>query len=167
MLRCFFIRRKLYDYLDSSLSEVDRVGVKEHLSQCPACRKKLNDMARVLSLVTNKSALEPSEDFWRDFKAGLDLKIDAIREPEYSPQAKRAFNFRPALAYASALVFILALGLYVSFSNKPMALARQDLSLANEVELLEELSDSAAIYPGEEGLIEEISIINQLDNSSA
>lgn len=163
MFKCIFIKKKLYDYLDSCLSQADRTRVEKHLAICPDCDRLLGRMSRVIELAKNKKIPEPQEAFWYDFKTGLDRKLNARLLPEFDFKPKLKINLRPAFAYASVLILILAMGTYFYTQKKPLQFSQSDADLVNELELLEEVSQDTALNHDEKAYIDEINLLYQLD----
>jgi predicted anti-sigma-YlaC factor YlaD len=155
MIRCIFIKKKLYDYLDDSLSELDKDKVKRHLERCFSCRKRLEQIDTLLALAKQKNIPQPSDEFWHNFQIGLDRKF-RIR-PSLS------LRLKPVFAYASLLVAILTLGVFLNFYTSPTLLSKTDLALVNEISMLEELTQETYLNHSEEAYIEEIEILSALD----
>lgn len=161
MFSCIFIKRKLYAYLDNALSEIEKIKVKKHLDICLSCQEKLSQMADIIDLAKNRKIPQPSEDFWHNFKIELDRKLNTRLVPEFSFQRNLNYHLRPVFVYASVLVFILAMSLYLYY--KPTYLTRSDLDLINEVNLLEEVTSDASLNHSEDMYIEELNLLYQLN----
>jgi anti-sigma factor RsiW len=159
MIRCIFIKKKLYDYLDDSLSELDKDKVKRHLERCFSCRKRLEQIDTLLALAKQKNIPQPSDEFWHNFQIGLDRKLNKRLAPEFRIRPSLSLRLKPVFAYASLLVAILTLGVFLNFYTSPTLLSKTDLALVNEISMLEELTQETYLNHSEEAYIEEIEIL--------
>jgi anti-sigma factor RsiW len=138
MIRCLFIRGKLYEYIDKSLSEEDHVRVANHLETCVSCRTRVAQIGRVLSVAAQNTAPVPSEDFWNNFRAELDDKLNQKLVPSCPA---RAIRVRSALALATACLLIIAFSISLKTATRsPVRLAQSDKELIEELSSIEELS---------------------------
>lgn len=142
MLKCLFIKRKLYDYLDNSLSDIDRIKVKAHLDVCSNCRERLSQIRSIIDLAANKCVPEPDNEFWHNFRIDLDRKLNEKLIPPIRIEHKLRYHLRPVFAYVGALIFILVIGIGNYVYKRPYAnLTRiaQDEDLINEISTLDDL----------------------------
>ncbi|MDD5730562.1 MAG: zf-HC2 domain-containing protein [Candidatus Omnitrophica bacterium] len=155
MLKCFFIKRKLYDYLDNSLSETQRIGVKEHLARCRSCKEELNRMHGVIGLTRSKPSPVPSEDFWSKFNIELDEKLNNILVAPAAFKPKRKFLLKPALVMPVVSMIIIAIGMYFLLNNKTVSRSgHSESELINEILLLEEVSPEAVLIDGDSAYLQ-------------
>lgn len=160
MLGCILRRRKLYEYLDNSLSEIERLKVGKHLNNCPPCRKKLNQMQSLIDLVKNKKTPEPSEDFWHKFRVELDANLNSRLVAPFNFKPQLNWRLRPALAISLASVIILT-GIYLFSHGRPLLLADADADLVEEIDLLEELSPDSSFTLNEDIELDKLSLWGQ------
>lgn len=165
MFKCIFIKRKLYDYLDNSLSEKERIKVKEHLEICPVCQKRLNQMSDLIGLVKNKSLPQPSEDFWHNFGIELDKKLNTRLIPPFNFKPNLSYRLKPALVLPLVSIVILALSLYLYFYGRSPFINRSDLALVDEISLLEEVNPELSLNHAEDAYIEELNLFYQLNQN--
>ena len=162
MIRCIFIKKKLYDYLDNSLSELEKDKVKRHLERCLSCQGKLKQMQSLLELTRQKEVPQPSDEFWHNFTTGLDRKLNQRLVPQFKIRPNLSLRVKPVFVYASLLVVILTLGIFLNFYTSPTLLNRADLVLVNEIIMLEELTQEAYLNHSEEAYVEEMEILSAL-----
>jgi anti-sigma factor RsiW len=63
--QCYFIRRKLLDYYEGSLSPQQKESVEKHLSQCPSCTGHAYTLRKTQKLVGElEDNYRPPEDYW-------------------------------------------------------------------------------------------------------
>ena len=163
MWKCIFMKRKLYDYLENSLSEIDGMEVKEHLAICPTCQRCLSQMRSLIDLAKNKMTLQPSEDFWHNFRIELDRELNARLVPEFSFKTKLGHRLKPVLLYASVLIIILTTSLY--FYNRYQSLNSPDIALVNDISLLEEVTSETSLNHNEDAYIEELDLLYELNQN--
>jgi len=150
------MKRKLYDYLNGTLSGLDKILVKKHLDACAGCRKKFEGIEHVIRLAEQKKTVEPGAEFWHDFKVGLDQRLnDELVSPLRLKGGTRTY-LKPAFAYVFALVFILTIG--VSFYRPHFSAARLDQDLVNKIATLDELGEISVLDHDEDAFLEEISL---------
>lgn len=149
MISCFFVRRKLYEYIDESLSEEARVKVADHLDRCPRCRRQVQGIRSVLSMAAAHKAPVPSEDFWKRFRAELDDKLNRKLVPDAQSAALR-MRLRPALALAAVCLLVLSFTFLLQGSRSPSPVRLvQEVELKKEdVALVEELGSWEEVDPG-------------------
>lgn len=157
MIRCFFIGRKLYDYMEGGLSEVDRIAVEAHLGDCGRCRQKVSQIRGVLE-IAGKIRPAVDEQFWRNFSAGLDRRLDEQLLAQPEPGAVR-YRFRPALTYALVLVFVVFFaGLFLK-RQAGVSIGREDAALTEQMLLLDQLNETDNLGTGEDALIEDLNYL--------
>jgi hypothetical protein len=165
MLNCFFMKRKLYEYLDGGLSDKQKAGVKKHLEKCVSCSRLLNEMKSIFDLAP-KGEINPSQNFWDNFKIGLDRKLnDALLSPlSAKPGVSR--QLKPVLAYAIILTLFFTAGgyFYRIFSSKHAALLAEQ-ELVEEVLLLDEVDSASELNHSEDAYIEELDILYSLNHA--
>ena len=162
MLKCFLLRKKIYEYLDSSLSDVDSIRVKKHLETCGKCREKLERMKSIIAAASGKKAPVPGSEFWHKFQVDLDAKLNEKLVRPSAVSVNRTFRFRPAVAYVSALLFVFVLG--ISLYRKPNVTFRieQDEDLVNGVAELYDLDENPALNHNDESDLDEIILLDQI-----
>lgn len=166
MIECIFMRRKLYEYMENSLSAEVSVKVKRHLARCAVCRGKLGAMARLIQVVGQKNVPQPSEEFWDSFRTDLHQKLNqrlspSLERPLLDLKPKLSYLFRPAYVLPAFLVIVLAISFYLRYNN-PAYFNPSDTAIINEVSLLEELSPDISIGNGGSANIDELNILYKL-----
>lgn len=163
MFKCMFIRRKLYDYLDGSLSEMDKIAVGEHLDVCDNCRVRFGQMKNIVELAGQKSKPEPDEKFWHNFRIGLDRKLNEALIPPVKTERRMSFGLKPAFAYVAMLVVVLSIGAYLyKFPYRTQVRATQEEELVKEALLLDDLGGSFRLNGEEDAYLEEIDLVYQI-----
>ena len=160
MIKCFFIRRKLYDYLENNLSQSDLERVKRHLESCVSCRMQSERIARIIGIAEEKKAPEVSEEFWKDFKAGLYTKLAErlVTSAEIKPGIRNVL--RPSWALPMILVIVLTFSFY--FRSQMLYVKASDAAIINDSVILDEVSPGINFASGDNGSIEELNILYQL-----
>lgn len=186
MLKCILIRRKLYDYLENSLSEIAKLKVENHLHACHNCGERLGQIKAVLDFTGQKNIPQPKEEFWHNFKIDLDRKLNDALVSSLTPleTAERSykrkvsltgftlkplprFYLKPALTYAVLLVFFLAIAasLYKFPHPASLRLTRNDDALAEEAIALDELGEASELNHDEDAYLEEIDLFLALEQA--
>lgn len=150
MIKCIFMRKKLYELLDDSLSEQEEINIKKHLDSCHACRVKFVSMQEIIKMAENKNIPHPSEDFWHKFKVELDDKLNEQLVTPFQMKPSLRSILRPAIVVPLASVFILILSLSLYLQNKTIYISSSDQELVEEAALIEELSPESNIFNGDE-----------------
>jgi hypothetical protein len=101
-MMCPHMESTLNEYVDETLTAVEREAVEEHLAQCAGCRDAVAELRR---LVAGARRLPPSLAPPRDFWAVIERRIG-----ERPTWTVRRVWWRGAVAAAAVLV--IALGLY-------------------------------------------------------
>ncbi len=162
MLKCFFLSKKIYEYLDNSLSDPDSIRVKNHLVVCGKCRNKFERMNSIIAVASGKKTPVPDSEFWHKFQIDLDAKLNEKLVRPSAVKRGPAFRFRPAVAYVSTLLFVFVLG--ISLYRKPSVSFRieQDEDLVNGVVELYELDENPALNHNDESDLDEMLLLDQL-----
>lgn len=160
MFKCLMIEKKLYEYLNNTLSEEERLNVKKHLDGCALCRAKLDQMVQLIDAVQSKAAPSPSKEFWHTFKAELDQKLNARLVPPLKSQPSWRHTLKPVFAVIS--VVIIVFGLYLSFHSRAVYLGKEEMSLIEELSILDEVISQPYFNHHEDAYIEEFYIQQQL-----
>lgn len=171
MLKCIRFKRKLYDYLEDSLSQADRLKVKGHLDACPGCREKAAQIKAILECASAKNIPQPDKEFWQDFKVELDKKLNDELVGHLTLKPRPVFLLRPAFAYAAVLIFFLITigSLYKFRFPAPLQFAQNDDELIDELTeeavTLEELGESAVLDQDEDAYLEEIDFLLEIEQA--
>jgi len=140
MLKCLFVRRKLYDYLDNGLSDIQKIDVRKHLDVCGGCRDRLGQLKRIIDMASRKKTPHPSDEFWNSFMNGLDRRLNESLVTPVAVREKMRHRLMPAFSFAAVLIFFLALGGYFYGKNN-LTSFRQDKYLIEEIMALEETGE--------------------------
>lgn len=167
MLKCFFTRRKLYDYLDNTLCLSDSAKVKRHLDVCPDCRKKLGGLVDLLELAKNKKSPQVPDGFWHSFKVGLDQKLNQRLIPEFNFKAAsaRKLNTVWAFSLASLCILVISVSLFFNLHTRPLLLTQSEAELAEEAILLDELDSAVELNHNEDAYLDELDLFDYLDQN--
>lgn len=93
---------RLSDYVDDELDGPERNALEQHLLQCEACRRALDEIRRVTARAARLPLRAPERDLW----PGIEHRIRAIRP------ARRTITLSlPQLAAAAVLLVALSGGL--------------------------------------------------------
>lgn len=166
MLRCIFIKRKLYDYLDKSLSDIEMSKVKSHIDGCKKCNESARQLSAILEASSQKNHLEPNAEFWHNFKIDLDRRLNEKLVPAVNFKRSLSYRLRPAFAYLFTLIFVLALGNYFFKSphSRPLYLAQDD-ELIDEIDALDELDEAVELDYQDDPYMEELDFLSQFEES--
>ena len=164
MLECFLLKRKLYDCLDNSLSEMDRMRIKKHLDVCPRCQERLTQLKVILDYASSKHIPSPNNQFWYTFNAGLARRLDTIVSESGTMTQKPKVYRKPALVNAVLCVFFLAIGIFLFKFSHPtgMPLGRQVNVLVEEFTSSDEFSEASELNH-EDDYLEEMDLLMQLE----
>lgn len=167
MLKCLMMKRKLYDYLDDSLTQADKLKVQKHLEGCPGCRERLSRLKAVLNRAHSQNVPNPGEEFWHDFKTGLDKKLNDKLVSPLALRPRPAFSLKPAFACAAVAIFFIAVfgSLYKSNLPTPLRLAQNDDELVEETIELDELEGQATLNHNEDAYLEEIDLLFEIEQA--
>lgn len=163
MFKCIFVKKKLYDYLDGSLSEKAKDMVKNHLQVCVACKEKTEQMKLVLSLAKDKSVVHPTEEFWHTFTTGLDQKLNERLVPPYNLKPALGLRFKPALAASLVSIFLIVMSVSLHLYNRQQLFNRSVSALVEEITSFEEVSQEIVSSNGEDVALEDIYLFYHLD----
>ncbi|MBL7070170.1 MAG: zf-HC2 domain-containing protein [Candidatus Omnitrophica bacterium] len=170
MLRCLFIKRKLYDFVAGELGLKEKAALSRHLQVCSGCRRKAGELKTVFSLAAKREKLPlPDEAFWGKFQVELNKRLDQETGAEFAPepearrQMRHSYLFRPVLAYASVLLLMMVTVFSLYRYYQPKIHAYQDQQIVEEVLFLEELNgtNGTTILPLGDAYIQEIDIISR------
>jgi len=156
MFECLFVKRKLYDYIDNSLSEEEKIRVKAHLDVCLDCQGKIKQMESLIRQSQRKNIPQPSDDFWHNFKTELDQKLNQKLVPEFNLKTRFSYRLKPAFAFSLASVIIVVITMYFYLHSRPVFLAKEDTDLIEEMNFWEEIAPGSLLNGNEEVIIEEM-----------
>lgn len=159
MLRCFFVKSKLYPYLEETLSDTDKSSVRNHLDSCTSCRNRASQLKTILDLVRQKRLPELPREFWHNFRADLDNRLNQELVPGVAAGCLLKYRLRPAFAYAFALILVAFMGFYFHF--QPF---HYD-DLVNEVTVLEEIGVAPELNQDKDVYIDELNLLYQFDQN--
>ncbi|HLF14887.1 MAG TPA: zf-HC2 domain-containing protein [Bacteroidota bacterium] len=129
-----FFAEALYDELDARKKrEFDH-----HIETCASCHKEFEELKRTLTLMNERTRVEPTGEEWKEFGRGLDASLETatqdgesaglgdtgafIERPQDGrgagrPSGGRIIPFlpgmRPAWAYGIAAVLLVTFGIYM------------------------------------------------------
>jgi hypothetical protein len=147
MIRCLLIKRKLYDYFDNSLSEIEHAQIKKHLDSCPGCRNNLMKIQAVIDIAQAKRVPHPTEEFWRKFQGELDERLNQELVPAYKPGFLRRFHMRSVVFVPAVSLLVLIMALSIQFHHNKSAHSFHQ-ALLDEMNVLEEVSPAVDFSNG-------------------
>lgn len=142
MLKCIFIKRKLYDYFSNSLSEIDKIKVKDHLELCNNCKEALSQIENIIGLTVQKETPRPNDEFWHNFEVGLNERLGKPIPATVSVKRRLSYHLKPAFAYVAVIIFMLVIGGYFyKDRHPPLVHTGQDKYLVDEILALEDVGE--------------------------
>jgi len=105
-MRCRAARKRLSAYTDGALALYEMVALKEHLSQCAACRSDLQALRHLNRRLSERAAPAPAIN-WPAFEARLARRLDRQRLNIWALPWYRQATVKRAVAAAAAVVLIL------------------------------------------------------------
>ncbi|MBP7216252.1 MAG: zf-HC2 domain-containing protein [Candidatus Omnitrophica bacterium] len=163
MITCFLLKRKLYDFVEDSLSEKDRSRVQQHIAGCLRCQEKVSQLKHILAAVAKEPAPVGNESFWLNFQHELDEKLTArLLKQQPLPQGA-LFKLKPAFSFAmvSCLVLIIGAILYPRYQNHLRMV--QDQALIQQVVVLEDVAEMFSFVDSENEILpNDIELLDEL-----
>ncbi len=164
MLKCFFFKRKFFEYCEGKLSERDCKKMRRHIDECRRCRELFETVGRVERV--HKDVPKQSETFWHNFSVELNQRLDKRgakklwRPPTFTVIPKPAVAFAVAAMVLLTFVFIMP-----QFNNKYVQnpLVSTPDALFKEVLLLEDVTGVALLNHNEDAYFDEIELFYELD----
>jgi len=115
-MKCADIQKKLFAYIDDSLSHEERMLINEHLASCQECSSSLSDMRKTLDYVQKLEDFEPPP--WLTQKVMEKIKAEA--EPKKGILQKLFYPIHIKLPIEAAAVFLIAVAaLYIFKTVQP------------------------------------------------
>jgi anti-sigma factor RsiW len=105
--RCRRLRGALVDYVEGALRVEVRHAVERHVTACPRCVAALAALRNVPPAVV-AAAPVPDEAFWTRQRRAIMDAIDTLPPVQPAPPERVRFDWRLALAPATALVIAVA-----------------------------------------------------------
>ncbi|MFA6216823.1 MAG: zf-HC2 domain-containing protein [Candidatus Omnitrophota bacterium] len=161
MIRCLFIKRKLYDYFDNSLSEIEQSKIKEHLDSCAGCRNNLKKIHEVIDTAGSKNIPHPTEEFWNKFQGELDDKLNDVLTPAYKPGFRERFSIKSVVLVPSVSVLVLVMAVSIQ-SNHRNSTDRFHQAMLDEMNVLEEVSPATTFNNGIEFSLDEAVLASEM-----
>jgi len=96
----------LPEYAGKELDPAQRSALESHLGECADCRKELESLSGLFSLLEARSRPEPGESFHRKMRSRVHGKIEARRRWTLKDLAPKP-AFSPVFAAAAMLLFLL------------------------------------------------------------
>ena len=103
---------QLSEYVDDELSPRERARIDAHLSECPDCRRLLEDLRVVVAAAGSVEDSPPAGDLWPAIAGRLEPRRGGPRVvPIDAPRGPRRISFSlPQLAAASIAIALLSAG---------------------------------------------------------
>lgn len=166
MLKCLFVKRKLYDDLENNLSNIDKIRVKNHLDVCSNCRDRLLKIKVIIDLAYQKQIPKPNTDFWHNFQIDLDRRLNERLIPPITIKQRLTHHLRPAFAYVAILIFVLVISSYFyKISHLTSFRIAENEELIDEIVTLDEIDQDLQLNHDEDAYLEEINLLYQLEQT--
>ena len=134
-MKCSAFRRNLSAFLDHELNDREEQQMKEHLSQCEACRRETEQMRMMVSIVADTPRPQLPPRLWEETRQRLETVT-----PQRAFPAISRWSFIPVAAAILILVLYLAgshFALLGSGSEAPsIALYLQEHTLSQSEDVL-------------------------------
>ena len=123
---------RILGYIDSRLTESERLEVEKHLAVCPACRMRMNEFRAVSELLDELPAIEPSPAF--------DLRVRALVAAEPKKESWWAWlKLSPRVAFAATLLLLGAIWIgYERQPQPPIPPEEADAQMMQDLPVLED-----------------------------
>jgi hypothetical protein len=108
--QCAALESKLVEYLDGRARPAERHAVEEHLSACPSCRLRADEIRALWSALDDLPAISPSPAF----DASLRARIAA------EPARRSLWEWMPSPRLAFAVTALVAMSVWMSSMPRPM-----------------------------------------------
>ncbi|MCM8764975.1 MAG: zf-HC2 domain-containing protein [Candidatus Omnitrophica bacterium] len=63
-MKCEEIKKKIIEFVDGGLSDVERIDIEKHLEECHRCRKEIESVKTIFSSAKQIKTPEYDEAFW-------------------------------------------------------------------------------------------------------
>lgn len=167
MKKCADLRKNIYLYYHGELSGREKKELEEHVVLCADCAARLERVKNVLKSANEETVPEQSAEFWEDYDAGLEKKLERRRFPVLIPRFE--IKLFPRLATAAAAV-LLAVVIFVKFVPAPDGTEKmlvgssvEEELFLQEMALLTELGEDFDLPLPDDELIKEIELIESID----
>ncbi|NIM19492.1 MAG: hypothetical protein GTO51_03825 [Candidatus Latescibacteria bacterium] len=110
-MKCRRAKQLVFDFLDGTLAESDRVNLEKHLNECSTCETFTSQMARSLDLVHRAPLEAPSENFNWNVRLQLARERNAFHDAiAAQKEVFKSWNMHFALSAVATFALILASG---------------------------------------------------------
>ncbi|MHB9027496.1 MAG: zf-HC2 domain-containing protein [Candidatus Latescibacterota bacterium] len=156
-MKCEKIQERAADYLKGDLTGKELEAFRDHLEECPACRKDIEEMELLWGKMDAVLDEEPGPALERDFRAMLDAYSQGCGASPEKARESRQISFRmPWFSrpefQAAAAVIILAAGVFWGrgmekgkLKEMEIASLRQEVTQMRELVTISMLTQSSAI----------------------
>ncbi|MDH3938151.1 MAG: zf-HC2 domain-containing protein, partial [candidate division Zixibacteria bacterium] len=101
-----YYQDRLSAYFDQALTGEEMQMIKEHLTSCAECRARLDDLARLDSLIEDKAGLGES-DYWETAARKIEDRLTVAEESKVTVVRSGWFGLGWKLAAAAASIAAL------------------------------------------------------------
>lgn len=133
---------RLNDYLDSDLDATARLRVERHLSECPDCRRALDDLRQIRAAALELDFPAPPDSAW--------TRIESARWRPSWRQSNRDYPYG-VLALAASVVFAAAVYLVTKPADPPPQSSQELVNMVTE-----ELQAAESHYANAIGGLEQV-----------
>lgn len=106
---CYSFDRIISDYIDANLNVKLRQEANEHLSVCPRCKEKLNDLKNILSELGSL----PCRETRPDFESKLMDRINQTKEQKESRFIRMFQDYSRPISVIAAVMLLVATSIFV------------------------------------------------------
>jgi hypothetical protein len=121
-----FIRHKLSEYLDGTVSAAEKAEVEAHLKACEQCSNALTELKKAIEHVRNIDEIEPPA--WMTRKIMARVRAEAKQQVSFSERLYSAFVVKLPVK-AVAVVFLAALAFYMYRDIQPQKLSEAPMQV--------------------------------------
>lgn len=107
-MKCWYIRKKLLDYIDGNLSEKDSFTIEQHIAKCAQCRQEI-EMFSKLSKAIHRVDYPPAS-VWDNFLSDLHTRIEKEAARDFAKEQKRQSYIKWGWVFtaATAVLFFVS-----------------------------------------------------------
>lgn len=111
MRGCRAAERHITAYLDRELAPKKARWVEGHFRTCPSCRKEVEELRRLTSLLRSLPAPSRAQGYWPQAIVKLRLRVQGLPRPARAPLLERFLGVleHPIQALVPATLFLVAL----------------------------------------------------------
>lgn len=130
-MRCRKVRSSLSAYSKGELTEQQSAKIKNHLAECPSCRREEEVFRSVNKLVDGVPALKASDDFNARLFQKIEREGFAQKKPRaYLPGRIPRFGAARLATVAAMAVIVIAFGIGINFADGILGPSSPEMAIA-------------------------------------